>query len=71
MEDQPGRAALLAALRAPRRHLLALAAVCGATILAVAIDTRTAYYAAALLVFAVWMGWFVLTANDWLGRANF
>lgn len=71
MSERPARAALVGALLDPRRHVLALAAVAAAFGFAVALASDVAYYAAALVAFVVWMAWFVLTAIEWLERADF
>ncbi len=47
--------------------LVAAAVVGGASV----IGSKEAYYAAALIIFTVWMVWFVLTAVEWLKRADF
>ncbi len=59
------------ALADRRRHLVAVALVAVAFGIAAALGSGVAYYAAALIAFAVWMGWFVLTAVDWIDRADF
>ena len=65
------RAALRAALADRRRHGAALALVALAAAGALLVDTPTARYGAVLFAFAVWMGWFVLTAVEWIRRAEF
>jgi hypothetical protein len=71
VSDRPARRALGASLRNWRRNLLAAAAVTAGFAVAAAVDTAGAFYGAALLAFAVWMLWFVLTAVDWIRRAEF
>ncbi|WP_254544295.1 hypothetical protein [Halomarina pelagica] len=71
MSNRPARTALVTALGDRRRHLVALALVAAAFGVAAVLASSVAYYAAALIAFAVWMGWFVLTAVDWLDRADF
>lgn len=71
MSEQPARTALAAALGDWRRHLAALALVAVAFGAATAVGSSVAYYAAALLAFAVWMAWFVLTAIEWIRHADF
>jgi hypothetical protein len=70
--DRPARRALVAALSAPRRHLLAGGLVGAALWVGHGIvGTPEARYGAALAAFAVWMWWFVATAVAWLGEAEF
>jgi hypothetical protein len=69
--NRPGTAALSVALGNRLRNLAALVLAAVAVGVAVAVDSRVAYYGAGLTVFAVWMAWFVLTAIDWLRVANF
>ncbi|MFB6138726.1 MAG: hypothetical protein ABEJ42_10405 [Halobacteriaceae archaeon] len=71
MSERPGSAALVAALRDRRRHLLAAAAVAGSFAVAAAVGTPSAYYGAGLASFVVWMAWFVLTTIEWVRRADF
>lgn len=71
MTDQPGRTALVVALRAWRRHAVALVLVAAAFGIAAGLDSEIAFYGAGLVAFAVWMAWFVLTAIDWISRADF
>lgn len=71
VSDRPATDALSFALADRLRNLLALVLVVVAIGFAVSIDTRIAYYGAGLTVFAVWMGWFVLVAIDWLRVADF
>jgi hypothetical protein len=71
MAEQSGRSALVTALTAPRRHAAALVAAAAAVGVAAAVGSRTAYFAAALVCFTVWMGWFVLTAVEWVREADF
>jgi hypothetical protein len=68
---QPARAALRAALSDWRRHAVAVALAAGAFAVAELIAAPTARYGAYLVAFAVWMAWFVLTAVEWLRRADF
>jgi hypothetical protein len=68
---QPARAALRAALADWRRHAVAVALVVVAFAVAETLADPTARYGAYLVAFAVWMGWFVLTAVEWLRRADF
>jgi hypothetical protein len=63
--------ALVAALTDWRRNLVALSLVLGLVAVATALQTRVAYYGAALAAFVVWMVWFVLVSVDWLQRADF
>lgn len=71
MTGQPARAALRAALADWRRHAVAVAVVLGAFLVAELLADPTARYGAYLVAFSVWMGWFVLTAVEWLRRADF
>ena len=71
MTDQPARAAVVAALSDWRRHAVAVTAVIAAFAVAAATGVAGAYYGAALVAFAVWMAWFVLTTIAFLRRANF
>jgi hypothetical protein len=71
VSNRPGTAALSVALGNRWRNLAALVLAAVAVGVAVAVDSRVAYYGAGLTVFAVWMAWFVLTAIDWLRVANF
>jgi hypothetical protein len=71
VSDRPATDALSLALADRWRNLVALVLVAGALAFAAAIDTSVAYYGAGLTVFAVWMGWFVLVAIDWLQVADF
>lgn len=71
VSERPATDALSLALADRWRNLSALALAVGAIALAVALDTRIAYYGAGLTVFAVWMGWFVMVAIDWLRVADF
>lgn len=71
MAEQPGLAALVAALGDWRRHAVAIAIVAVAFGFAVVAESTVAVYGAALVGFAVWMAWFVLTAIAWLDRADF
>lgn len=71
MSDRPATDALTFALADRWRNLAAFALAAAAVALAVVVDTSVAYYGAGLTVFAVWMGWFVLVAIDWLRVADF
>jgi hypothetical protein len=71
VSNRPGRTALREALADWRRHATALAVVAAAVGCAVVVGSRIAYYAAALVAFAVWMWWFVLTVVEWVRRADF
>lgn len=66
-----GGAAVVAALKDWRRHALALAVIGVAGVAAVLIGSREAVYAAGLIAFSVWMVWFVMTAIEWVKRADF
>jgi hypothetical protein len=71
-DDRPtGREALSGALADRRRHAGALLLVGAAIALALLFDTPSARYGAGLVVFAVWMGWFVLTCIAFVERAEF
>lgn len=69
--ERPAGAALRAALADWRRHAVALALVVGAFATAELLGGPSARYGAYLIAFAVWMAWFVLTAIEWLRRADF
>ena len=71
VSEQPGREALWAALGDRQRNLFTLVAVVAVVGVAASLDSAVAYYGAGLTVFSIWMGWFVLTAIDWLRRADF
>ncbi|WP_336036708.1 hypothetical protein [Halobacterium yunchengense] len=71
MTDRPARAAAAAALSDWRRHVAAVAVAAAGFSAAAASGVDGAFFGAALLAFTVWMAWFVLTAIDFLGRANF
>jgi uncharacterized membrane protein (DUF106 family) len=71
VSNRPGRAALVAALADWQRHVGALVIVAAAFGVAWRIGSNRAYYTASLVTFTVWMGWFVLTAIEWLRRAEF
>lgn len=71
MSSRPGTTALLAALRDRRRNATALAVALTAIGVAGVAANDLAYYAAGLVVFAVWMVWFVMTAIEWVRRAEF
>ncbi|WP_256301153.1 hypothetical protein [Haloarchaeobius salinus] len=71
MSNKPGLVALRGALANWRRNAVALVLVAVPFGLALVAGSRVALYGAALAAFVVWMGWFVLTAVDWLERADF
>ncbi|MFC6941279.1 hypothetical protein ACFQE8_15120 [Salinirubellus sp. GCM10025818] len=71
MPERPARAALRAALADWPRHVAAVVLVAGAFAAAELLATPSARYGAYLVAFAVWMAWFVLTAVEWLRRADF
>lgn len=54
-----------------RHHLVALIIVAAAFGVASVFASKVAYYAAALLAFSVWMGWFVLTVVEYLRNVDF
>lgn len=63
--------ALVASLRNWRRHVAAAAVVLAGFGVAAVLGSDVARYGAVLLAFSVWMLWFVLTAVDWIRRADF
>ena len=69
--DGSARGALAAALRNWRRHALAVGIVVAGFVVADVLGSDVARYGAVLLAFSVWMLWFVLTAVDWIRRADF
>ncbi|MFD1646003.1 hypothetical protein [Haloarchaeobius litoreus] len=71
MSNRPGLAALRGALGHRRRNAVALVLAVVPVAVALAVGSRVALYGAALAAFVVWMAWFVLTAVDWLERADF
>lgn len=71
MSGRPGRTALVEALGDWRRHAAAVAVAAAALGAAALVGSRVAFYGAALVVFTVWMVWFVLTAIEWVRRADF
>jgi len=71
MSEHTGTTALVAALCDRRRNLGAAVFVLAVLAAAALVDTRIAYYTAALLIFVAWMVWFVLVAIEWLKRAEF
>ena len=71
MTDRPARTAVASALGNWRRHAAAAALVAAAFGSAALLASRTARYGAFLVAFAVWMGWFVLTAVDVIREAEF
>jgi len=71
MATRSARAALKQALGDWRRHALALAGIAAAFGSAALLDSSGAYFGAALIAFTIWMGWFVLTAVEWIRLAEF
>jgi hypothetical protein len=71
MTDRPARAAAIAALGDWRRHAVAVTIVAAGFAVASVVGVSGAYYSAALVAFTVWMAWFVLTAIEFLRRADF
>jgi hypothetical protein len=71
VSERPARSALAASLRNWRRHLLAAGIVVAGFGVAAVLGSDVARYGAVLLAFSVWMLWFVLTAVDWIRRAEF
>lgn len=71
MAKHLGEAAVVAALKDWRRHVMALGVIGVAGVAAMLIGSREAYYGAALIAFGVWMVWFVITAIEWVKRADF
>ena len=71
MSDRPARTALRAALTDWRRNLLAVGAVVLVVGAATILGSPGIQYGAVLVAFTVWMAWFVLTAIDWIRRADF
>lgn len=71
VSNRPGLTALRGALGNRRRNVVALVLVVVPLALALVAGSRVALYGAGLAAFVVWMGWFVLTAVDWLERADF
>ena len=71
MSNRRAESALVEALRDWRRHAAALAIVAAVFGGAFVLGSREAYYGAALVAFSVWMGWFVLTAIEWIRLADF
>ena len=71
MNDRPAGSALRESLTDWRRNLAALAVVAVALGVAAISASAGVQYGAALVVFTVWMAWFVLTAIDWIRRADF
>ncbi len=69
--DRPARTAIASALGNWRRHAVAALLVAAAFGCAALLASRTATYGAFLVAFAVWMGWFVLTAVDVIREAEF
>lgn len=63
--------ALRVALADWRRHAGALALVVLAFGVAAVVRAPEVQYGAYLFVFSVWMGWFVLTAVEWIDHADF
>lgn len=71
MGEYTGTTALIEALRDWPRNVAALLTVAAALGSASVIGSKEAYYGASLVIFTVWMAWFVLTAVEWLKRADF
>lgn len=71
MGADTGTTALLAALGDWHRNVAALLAVAAVFAGATVVGSKEAYYTALLVSFTVWMFWFVLTAIEWLKRADF
>ena len=71
VSDRPATDALSFALADRWRNLAALLLVVVVFAVAAVVDTSIAHYGAGLTAFAVWMGWFVLVAIDWLRAADF
>lgn len=72
MSERPAGTALRGALGSWRRHLAAVALVAGGfAVTHYGVGTPVARYGAYLFAFCVWMAWFVLTAVEWIGRADF
>lgn len=71
VSNRPGLTALRGALGDRRRNVAAVVLVVVPVALALVAGSRVALYGAGLTVFVVWMAWFVLTAVDWLERADF
>jgi hypothetical protein len=69
--DDSGREALRRALADRRRHATVLALVALALAVALLVDTPSTRYGAGLVVFAVWMGCFVLTCVAFIECAGF
>jgi hypothetical protein len=69
--ERSARSALSASLRNWRRHVVAVGVVVAGFAVAAAVGSDVARYGAVLLAFSVWMLWFVLTAVDWIRRADF
>jgi hypothetical protein len=71
MSEHTGTTALVAALRDRRRNLGAAGFVLVVLAAAIIVDTSVGYYTASLLIFVAWMVWFVLSAIEWIKRAEF
>lgn len=71
MSDRPAETALREALTDWRRNLTALALIVFAFGAATLTASAGARYGALLFSFTIWMAWFVLTAIDWIRRADF
>ena len=71
MTGESARGALTASLRNWRRHAVAVGIVLAGFAVAALVGSDVARYGAVLLAFSVWMLWFVLTAVDWIRRADF
>lgn len=71
MSDRPAETALRESVTDWRRNLTALGIVALAFGVATLAASAGARYGALLVSFTVWMAWFVLTAIDWIRRADF
>lgn len=71
MSDRPAETALRESVTDWRRNLTALGIVALAFGVATLAASSGARYGALLVSFTVWMAWFVLTAIDWIRRADF
>ena len=69
--EYTGTTALIEALRDWRRNAVALVFAVGTLAAAAYVGSKEAYYLAAMVVFTIWMGWFVLTGIEWVKRADF
>ncbi len=71
MTEEQARAAFVHALTDWRRNLAAVTIAALGFLAAWVIDTPSAYYAAWLVAFSVYMAWFVLAAVEWIRLAEF